>query len=425
MTFRNKIFSLSFRGAKLVCSSCKDTSTPWDTLSHRCTKCNEPLEVQYDLKILESVLTQKKFENRSFNMWKYQELLPFESFDQIVTLYEGGTPLFRAKNLEKQLGITQLQLKDETRNPTNSFKDRGSAIGMTKAKELASQGRIQAVGTVSTGNMAASIAAFAAKAQLPCVILIQPDTSMQKVAQTAICGVNVVAVEGAYGKMYEESLRIGQKIGVFFINSDSPWRIEGQKTVAFEICDQLDWKVPDHLFIPVSSGGNISAIFKGFEELYETGLISQIPHIIGVQAEGNSPIAHAYFKKKETVEAFPEPSTIAHAISNPDPPSGTRVLRLLRKFEGYMVTVSDKEILDAQRLLAAQEGIFAEPAAVTTLAALKRLLEEGIIEKSETVVCVLTGHGLKDVNVLIDRLPEPMLTKLEKLEISVRSLFSM
>ncbi len=407
----------SFKKAKLVCSSC-GKPFPWESLTQRCSQCDEPLEIHFDLNKNRFLNTKQVLEARPFNIWKYKEFLPFESYDHIVTLWEGGTPLLEAKNLMKHLGIPQILLKDETRNPTGSFKDRGTSVGITKALELGVRG----VGTVSTGNMAASVAAYAAKAQLPCVILIPQNTSMQKVAQTAICGVNVVAVTGPYAKMYDVSLKIGHETGVLFINSDSPWRIEGQKTIAYEICDQLGWQAPDHLIVPVSSGGNISAIFKGFMELYEIGFISQMPHIIGVQAKGNSPIVKAFFEGKNKVEEFPNPLTIAHAIANPSPPSGNRVLKFLKEFGGSMFSVLDDEILDAQRLLATREGIFAEPAGATPLATLKCLLEQGEITKNDKVVCVITGHGLKDINVVSDQLSKPIFSKSEDLETIINSL---
>ena len=412
-------YTLSFKNAKLICSSC-GKPFPFESLIQRCPKCNEPLEVHYDLKKIRKRITKEDFEGKTLSVWKYKEFLPFESFDYIVSLCEGGTPLLEAKNLMKHLGISQILLKDETRNPTASFKDRGTTVGITKALELGAHG----IGTVSTGNMAASVAAFAVKAQFPCFILIPPNTSVEKIAQTAICGVNVVAVAGHYGKLYNESLKIGHTTGILFINSDSPWRIEGQKTVAYEICDQLGWQVPDHLLVPVSSGGNISAIFKGFWELYETGLVPQMPHIIGVQAEGNSPIAQAFFSGKDEVEEFPNPATIAHAIGNPDPPSGKRVLKLLKQFGGVMSVVNDKEILEAQRFLASKEGIFAEPAGACSLAALKRLIDGGTIEKDERVICVITGHGLKDISVMTDQLPTPVFSKLEDLEKFIGSMLS-
>ncbi|MFQ6124373.1 MAG: threonine synthase [Candidatus Heimdallarchaeota archaeon] len=409
--------SISFKNAKLVCSFCGKLF-PWESLIQRCTMCDEPLEVRYDLSKIRKLITKQDFEERPFNIWKYKEFLPFESFDHIISLYEGGTPLLEAKNLMKHLDFPQILLKDETRNPTSSFKDRGTSIGVTRALELGVRG----VGTVSTGNMAASVAAYAAKAKLPCVILIPQNTSVQKIAQTVICGVNVVAVACPYSKMYDISLQIGHEIGILFINSDSPWRIEGQKTIAYEICDQLGWQTPDHLIVPVSSGGNISAIFKGFMELNEIGFINHMPHIIGVQAKGNNPIVKAYFAGKNKVEEYLNPSTIAHAIINPNPPSGNRVLKLLKRFRGSMFSVSDDEILDAQRLLATKEGIFAEPAGATPLAALKCLLEKETITKNDKVVCVITGHGLKDINVMADKLSKPIFSKAEDLESTIRSL---
>ncbi|MFQ5818479.1 MAG: threonine synthase [Candidatus Heimdallarchaeota archaeon] len=415
--FNEDMCSHSLKNAKLVCSSCGGLY-PWESLTQRCSQCDSPLEVHIDMNKIRFFITKQDLEARPFSIWKYKEFLPFESYDHIISLREGGTPLLEAKNLKKHLDISQILLKDETRNPTGSFKDRGTSVGVTKALELSVRG----VGTVSTGNMAASVAAYTAKAQLPCIILIPQNTSIHKVAQTAICGVNVVAVAGPYGKMYDVSLKIGHETGILFINSDSPWRIEGQKTIAYEICDQQGWQVPDHLIVPVSSGGNISAIFKGFKELNEIGFITQMPHIIGVQAKGNSPLVKAFFAGKDIVEEFPNPSTIAHAIANPSPPSGNRVLKLLKRFGGSMYSVSDDEILDAQQLLAKKEGIFAEPAGATPLAALKCLLEQETIKKNDKVVCVITGHGLKDINVVTDQLSKPIFSKVEDLESTIRSL---
>ncbi|NJE07881.1 threonine synthase [Thermococcus sp. M39] len=346
----------------------------------RC-ECGEPLE----LELFEG------FAGIGKSVWeRFVQFFPFE-LDLDLSLGEGDTPLIRARKLSKKLGI-QLYLKNETVNPTWSFKDRGTFLGTHRALQL----DFDKVGTVSTGNMATSVAAYASRAGLKAYILVSSNIAEEKLKQIAVYGAEVIKVRGDYGKLYYESLKLGQKLGIYFINSDDPFRIEGYKSISFEIVEEM---MPDYVVVPTSSGGLIRGIIKGFLELKKSELIDRLPTFVCVQAEGCSPIYKAFIEGKEKIERFENPHTIAHAIENPYPPSGNAVLMLLRKLNGICVAVSDEEILKAQRMLA-QEGIFVQPASATGIAAVKKLREEGRIKEDEKIVSVLTGAGLKTLHQL-------------------------
>jgi threonine synthase len=297
-----------------------------------------------------------------------------------------------------------LYFKDETQNPTWSFKDRGTLCGIQYATSLG----YERIGTVSTGNMAASVAAYGAKAGLATFILVSAGIPAEKTKPIAVYGPHLIRVEGGYDKLYDESLRAGDRYGIYFVNSDAPFRVEGSKTIAFEICEQMHFHVPDYVIVPVSSGGNFRGILKGFEEFRSVGLIDGIPKLIAVQGEGCGPIAEAFEGRKEKVIRVRNPKTIAQAIENPYPPSGNQVLRKLRENGGLALTVSDEEILEAQKLMA-QEGTFAQPAACAPLAAAKKLLSNGYMKPSDRVVLIITGAGLK-VPSALDHLDVPVIS---------------
>jgi len=388
---------------ELECSICGRTYSV-DEMVYRCATCDYPLEARYDYDEIATRINKKLLKNREWNIWRYKELLPIKDLSNMVSMNEGGTTLQKSVRLAKEIGIKNLYLKDETRNPTWSFKDRGSSVGVSKALEIGAN----AVGCVSTGNMAASMAAYAAKAGLKCVILIPSGTPLEKIVQMLICGAEVISMEKSYPEIYEVGLEISREYGIYWVHADAPMRIEGHKTSSYEICEQLGWGVPDKVIIPTSSGGNISAHWKGWKELYSIGFVEKLPSMVAIQAEGSCPIVKAFKAKKEIVEPFKEARTIAHSISNPDPPSGQRVLKLLKESEGVAEAVSDRELLDAQKILAETEGIFAEPAGAASIAGLKRLLKEGVIDRDETVVCVITGAGLKDVKSAMKIAGEPL-----------------
>jgi len=368
---------------KFICTAC-GTSFPIRKNISRCPKCHEPLEVE------EFFSTEICAEETSDIFKRYKNFFPFKSCSDTFSLGEGMTPLLSSPSLSKKLGVHNVFLKNETVNSTWSFKDRGTASALRHAVELG----FHRIGTVSTGNMAASVAAFGARANLETTILVKEDLPIEKLNPIAIYNARVVKVYGDYSLLYEESLRLGEKYGIYFMNSDVPFRVEGSKTIAFEICEQTKFNVPDVVIVPTSAGGNIRGIEKGFREFYKSGLIPHMPLIVAAQAEGCAPIVEAYKKNANSIERFPSPHTIAHAIENPFPPSGNQVLRVLSRQKGVAVAVPEKEILQAQRELAGT-GLFVQPASAVSLAAIPILIERGIVTSNQQVACILTGSGLK------------------------------
>jgi threonine synthase len=310
---------------------------------------------------------------------------------------EGFTPLVEAPGLAKAVGVGRLLIKNETTNPTWSFKDRGTVVAVADA--LCRGGR--ALGVVSTGNMAASVAAYGARARVPVLVLVSAETPAEKLPPVAVYGCTIVRVSGDYGALYYRSLELE---GIRFVNSDAPTRVEGSKTIAFEICEQSRFVPPDWVIVPTSSGGNLRGILKGFEEMHEANLIPSVPRMVCAQASGCAPIATAWRRGDDTVTPVVEPRTVAHAIANPFPPSGNAVLRKLRKTAGTCVTVSDQTILDAQ-LEMASAGVFGQPVAAASLAAARVLAGSGVIGRDDTVVCVATGGGLKVTGTTAGRTP--------------------
>ncbi len=380
------------------CTGCHQVQ-PSDSWNHPCPHCGEPVEIGLDFADLTEERLRAVFDGqvRHGLLGKYAPLLPFSEEDSLINLGEGGTPLIAADTVGKRFGKVRLYLKNETANPTGSFKDRGTVSGIQRAINAG----IEKVGTVSTGNMATSTAAFAARAGLSCLVLVKGNIKQEKLPPIAVYGPEMYRVDGNYGELYHKSLEIGTETGIYFIISDDPYREEGAKTVAFEIYEQLALQAPDYVLVPLSSGGHMAAVIKGFEELAKLKLIDKIPQVVGVQSEGCAPIARAYRQGMKTIEPWENPDTIAQAISNPGPPSGNRVLRkLLDEGRGDIVTVSDEDILAAQLDLASKEGIFAQPAGAVPIAALKQLATQQQIPEGATVVSIITGLGIKDLSVV-------------------------
>lgn len=373
------------KDAILNCTKCgKEFSAK--IKNFRCDICNEPLE-------LEMVKTGKITEGNSMKqtiLERYSEFFPFISIDKNISLGEGFTPLSESVNLSTELGIKKLYFKNESQNPTWSFKDRGTAVAVQHAIKLG----YTKIGTVSSGNMAPSVAAFGRKANLKAFIFVQHDIPPEKIAPIAIYNPNLLRIRGNYEDIYTKSYEIGEENDIYFMNSDVPFRVEGSKTIAFEICEQLNFDMPDFVVVPTSSGGNTRGIEKGFREFFNCGLIDRIPKIIAAQANGCSPIVKAYENGKESVEKFENYKTIAHAIENPFPPSGNQILRMIKDNGGIAVGVTDEEIIEAQGILA-REGIFIQPASAVPLAAVKKLKVQNYLKGHETIVCVVTGSGLK------------------------------
>lgn len=367
------------------CTGC-DVKIAGPGPNFRCDICNEPLEVLYE--------SAREIQDDNWFcqtiLERYRSFYPFDRGGREFSLGEGFTPLVESEGLTKKYGLGKIFFKNESANPTWSFKDRGTFAGILHAVERG----YRAVGTVSTGNMAASVAAYGAKTGLRTFILVSKDLPAEKLDPIAVYGTDVIRVDGDYGELYFESLKAGRQLGIYFINSDSPFRVEGSKTIAFEVFEQMGGEVPDYVIVPTSAGGNIRGIAKGFRELCEAGFTSKVPVVICAQAGGCSPISAAWKKGEEKIERVGSPRTIAHAIENPYPPSGQAVLRLLRSNNGFCVTLSDEEILEAQQELAS-EGLFVQPASATTLGVIKELWKKGHWKGSEKVVSILTGGGLK------------------------------
>ena len=378
---------------ELQCFDCK-RPFPAHENGFRCKSCNGLLEVKFDLSRREP----KAWVGRELSVWKYREILPVEKDESIVSLAEGGTGLHQCHRLGSKLGLKKLYVKNEGENPTGSFKDRGMTVAISKAKELGKKKVLCA----STGNTAASLAAYSARANMECVVLVPKGKVAQgKMLQVIMHGAKVTEVDGDFDKSLELAIDLANHDDRFYLmNSINPFRLEGQKTLAFEILDQLDHVVPETVILPVGNGGNISAAWKGFSEFQQLKIVRKLPRMIAIQAENAAPIANAVKGGHDKIRPTKDPQTIATAIRIGSPVNWPKVLRAIRESAGTAETVTDLEILEAQKELASLEGIFVEPASAASIAGLKKLTEQGKVPSSEMIVCVTTGHGLKDPSVL-------------------------
>ncbi|MDH4196382.1 MAG: threonine synthase, partial [Candidatus Aminicenantes bacterium] len=362
-----------------------------DVFSIFCPHCREPLSVAPD------PARPRAFHlDRRRPLERFLDFLPLDSFDPALSLGEGDTPLVHLERLGRKVGCEALYAKNEAQNPTGSFKDRGTAVAVQKAVALG----LRRIGTVSTGNMAVSTAAYGARAGLETYVLLKEGTSRATLAAAAIFGPVLVAVRGDYGRLFHDSLALGRELGVYFMNSVDPFRIEGYKVAAFETYFELGRTAPDLILVPLSSGGHLLGWLRAFDDLRAAGGLGRYPTFVGVQAAGCAPLARAFASGKERYERFDKPETIAHAISNPAPPAGDTVLRKIRAEHGLIMAVTDEEMLAAQKLLAAEEGLFVQPESAVTLAGLIQLLESGRVGREERTLLVLTGSGLKAMAAL-------------------------
>ncbi len=400
------------------CGICEREFAP-DGIQYRCSSCNGPLLATYDYAILAKRVTTESLAAGRPGVWKYRELLPVSPSTEPVSLGEGATPMYKAKTLASSIGISNLFLKDEGRNPTGAFKDRGSTVGMTVAVERG----VRTVGTVSHGNMGTSMAAYASRAGRTCYIIAPEGIVSARLLYLSVYGAKVIQVVSGYDSMYDESLRIAEKHGVLFINCDNPFRIEGQKTLAFEIVEDLGWDVPDWVVAPVSSGGMVSALYKGFLEFKELGIVPDIPRIVVVQPVDAQPVVSAFENGAETIRRVNhEFTSIVRSLGNPYPPSGNRVLKLLRELDGMAIAVPDEETTAAQRDLARMEGICAEPAGAIALAGLRRLMKLGRVDTNQKVVLIVSGFGFRDPGDADKLTDKPMTVDIKDLESLIASL---
>ncbi len=374
---------------KVLCWDCG--AVVEDPFVSTCPKCNGLLTVKMDL---EKVKEKKPEDLRKepLGVWRYSDFLPVDSACK-VSLQEGGTPLYKTDVLAEMTGVKNLFVKFEGLNPTGSFKDRGMTVGVTRAKELG----VKVVGCASTGNTSASLAAYAAKAGLKCAVFLPSGkVAAGKLAQALFYGAKVLSIDGNFDDALALARKMAEEKKLYLLNSINPYRPEGQKSVLFEIMDQLDYKIPDRIVLPVGNAANIWAVYKALTELVEVGWIDRMPMLTGIQAAGSNPVTKAFSDSKQDFVPVENPETLATAIRIGNPVSGRKALAAMYNTGGYSTTVTDEEIIEAQKLTARKEGIFVEPASAASVAGIIKLRALGIIDKDETVVAICTGNGLKD-----------------------------
>ena len=371
---------------------------------HVCETCFGPLEVNYDYGKIRAVLTRAKIEARPHNLWRYRELLPVDG-DPEVGPHSGFTPLVHCMRLGAELGLKNLYIKDDTVNhPTLSYKDRVVSVAITKAREFG----FTTVSCASTGNLATAVAAHAARAGLKCFIFMPEGVESGKIVGSTIYGAQVITIRGNYDDVNRLCSEIADKYGWAFVNINlRPYYTEGAKTFGFEIAEQLGWKLPDHIVVPTAGGTILPKVAKAFKELKDVGLVKG-PNfkIYSAQAAGSAPVIHALHKGVDLITPV-KPDTIAKSIAIGNPADGFYVLRAVRESGGWGDSASDPEIIDAIKLLARTEGIFAEPAGGTTLAVALKLIKQGRIKPDETLVVSITGNGYKTLEAVSSAIERP------------------
>lgn len=365
---------------------------------HVCEWCFGPLEVVYDYEKIAEATSRESIAAGPASIWRYANLLPAVN-DGAVDLGAGFTPLVRADRLAAELGLGELWLKNDTLNPTGSFKDRVVSVALARARAMG----FKVAACASTGNLANSVAAHAARAGMRHVVFIPSNLEAGKVVTTAVYGPNLVAVDGSYDDVNRLCAELASEHPTWaFVNVNlRTYYAEGSKTLAFETAEQLGWQAPDHVVVPVASGSQLTKIAKGFRELHKVGLLTEEPHVrvSGAQAEGCSPVATAFTEGHEYIRPV-KPHTIAKSLAIGNPADGPYALEEVRRSGGALEAVSDQEIVDAMLLLARTEGIFAETAGGVTVATLSRLAAKGVVRSDERVVAYITGAGLKTIEAV-------------------------
>lgn len=368
-----------------------------------------PLEAAYDYEAIKSAVSRDIFRSRCRRMWRYRELLPIDQ-EPTIGVQVGFTPLVKAERLAKKLGVKNLWIKNDTVNyPTLSFKDRVVSVALNRAKELG----FKVVACASTGNLANSVAANAAAAGLKSYVLIPADLEQGKVLGSLVYGTNVIGIHGAYDQVNRLCSEIAGKYGWGFVNVNlRPYYAEGSKSMGFEICDQLDWRIPRHTVIPMASGSLLTKIHKAYNEFIKIGIVDEVPFSIhGAQAAGCSPITQALKRGTDIVKPVPKPQTIAKSLAIGTPADGYYAIHAMKETGGSAEDCTDEEVVDGIKLLAEYAGIFAETAGGVTVACAKKLIESGRIPADEEVVLCITGHGLKTQEAVIGKCGEPRLIK--------------
>ncbi len=382
---------------------CRNCSTEFRAdLKYVCDECFNPLDVIYDFDKIR--LTKDIIKNREKNLWRYFELLPLRNKNNIVDIGAGYTPLHKADKLAKKLGLNNLYIKNDTVNPSFSFKDRPAGVAVSKSIELG----LEAVGSPSTGNLASATAAHAARAGIPCYIFIPHDIEQAKILQVQAYGANIIPVNGTYDDANRLASYAGDKYNIGIVNINlRTYYVEGSKTLAFEVCEQLGWNAPDHVIVPTGSGAMLCAIDRGLKEFEKIGLITNNnTKITSAQPEGCSPIVDAIKNKTNVIQPVKKPNTLAKSLAIGEPGDGIFAVKTVNNSGGYGENANDEEIRESIRLLASTEGIFAEPGGAISIAILLKLVRDGKIDANEKVVCYVTGNGLKAPEAAFIQQPE-------------------
>ena len=366
--------------------------------THVCEACFGPLDVAYDYRAIRRVLSRDRIAAGPPSIWRYRDLLPVENEDAIVTLGEGLTPLVPAPRLGAELGLRNLYLKNDSMNPTNSFKDRVVSVAVSWARTHG----FETIGCASTGNLANSVAAYAARAGLECCVFVPGDTEEEKLVATGVFEPTVVAVHGTYDDVNRLCSQVMEELPWAFCNINvRPFYAEGSKTLTFETAEQLGWRLPDEIIVPIASGCQFVRHRRAIQELLDLGLVDgdRLPRLTGAQALGCAPVYNAWREGTERVRPV-RPNTIARSIAIGSPSDGAYVVRIAQETGGVVEAVTEEEIVDAMRLLARTEGIFTETAGGVTIGVLAKLARAGRWEGDEVVVAYVTGHGLKTADVV-------------------------
>ena len=401
--------------SRQVCAACGREFSETDP--RRQCECGGLLEVRHERSSLSGAKLRALFDGRPFvsGVWRYREMVLPTAGDDVVTYPEGNTPLLRRPTVTAWAGATDLWLKHEGHNPTGSFKDRGMTVGVTHARRVGAT----AVACASTGNTGAALGAYAALAGLPALAFVpKGHVASGKLMQMLAYGVRTLLVRGDFDACQELALASSDQLGVYILNSINPFRLEGQKTIVFELLQQLEWEPPDWIVVPAGNLGNTAAFGKALAEARDWGLITKVPRIAAVQAEGAAPFALSFregFVRRHRVE----PHTVASAIRIGNPASYERAVRAIRETDGVVTTVPDADLLEAKAVIDAA-GVGCEPASAASVAGTRRLIQEGIISAGARVVAVLTGHLLKDPDSVTQYSPnrpieiEPRLADVER-----------
>jgi threonine synthase len=385
------------------CVSCDKRIKDDGEIHYQCPECKSNLQVEFDYDSLKSTVTRESFEKGPLNIWRYEALLPVDSKSPRPTVSIGWTPLYEANRLGEELGHRNLLIKDESRNPSASFKDRASAVGLVKGIESGAKVMTGA----STGNAGSSMACLSASMGIKPVIFVPHTAPKAKIAQLLLFGARVLSVTGTYDDAFELCLKATAKFGWYNRNTGyNPYTREGKKTCSFEIVEQLGWKVPDVVVVPVGDGNIISGIWKGFTDLYKLGLIDRKPRLLAVQSALSNSIAQAV-NSGAKIPTEVNATTIADSISVSLPRDGQAAVTAINESEGFAIEVTDTEIVSMIPVVARLSGVFGEPAGVTGFAGVKKAAALGILKPEWTVVVIMTGSGLKDIDTALKAAGEP------------------